>query len=156
LSRAVGPLLLAALWLAVAGCNSIYHRTQATLPPGPSAELRMRMDEAQQAENRAAQAGAKLRDDLVRGVSGETVQADLDRLELAAFELQRRTAAAQEVTAAAKEPPELAGEIGRLHLRSIALLDCVHAARKADRAAQVARLDELLRSPVAPATSATR
>jgi hypothetical protein len=147
---------VAALWLTATGCNSIYHRTQKLLPPEPGAQLTVRLDEARRAENFAAQAGTKLRDDLARGVSGETAQADLDRLELAALDLQRRTAAARDVATSNKGNPELASEIERLHLRSKAWLDYVQAARNADPAAQVARLDDLLRGPAAPATSVTR
>jgi hypothetical protein len=153
---AVGDLLLAALWLAASGCNSIYHRTQTVLPPEPGAQLRLRMDEARRAETLAAQTGTRLRDDLARGMSGERLQADFDRLELAAFELQRRAAAARDVAASSEAHPELAGEIERLHLRSKAWLDYVQAARQAEPAAQVRRLESLLGRPVAPEASRVR
>ena len=153
---AVGQLLLAVLWVAATGCTSIYHRTRATLPPEPGAQLTMRLDEARRAESVASQAGTRLRDDVARGLSGETLQADLDRLEMAAFELERRTQTARDVATSSQGHSEIASEIERLHLRSTALLDYVRAARKTDPAAQVARLDDLLRGPAAPPASATR
>ena len=148
--------LLAALWVAASGCTGLYNRTRATLPPEPGAQLTMRMDEARRAESVASQAGTRLRDDVARGLSAETLQADLDRLEMAAFELERRTQTARDVAIASEGHSEMASEIERLHLRSTALLDYVRAARKTDPAAQVARLDDLLRGPPAPPTSVTR
>jgi hypothetical protein len=112
------------------------------------------VDEAHRAENHAAQAGNRLRDDLTRHSTAEAIQADLDRLELAARDLQRRAEAVHDITSAAKESQELASEIERLHTRSKAWLDYVQAARRTDPAAQVAGLDDLIHSPAAPATSA--
>jgi hypothetical protein len=116
----------------------------------------MRMDEARRAESVASQAGTRLREDVARGLSGEILQADLDRLEMAAFELERRTETARDVAIASEGPSEVASEIERLHLRSAALLDFVRAARKTDPAAQVARLDLLIHGAPAPPTSVTR
>jgi hypothetical protein len=145
-------LILAAVWLSVAGCNSIYDRTQKVLPPEPGAQQTMRTEAARRAENLAAQTCTRLHEDLARGASKEIVQADLDRLEVAAFDLQRRTSEVREPGTSAKETPALTSEMERLRLRSKTLLDYVRAAREADAVTQLARLDDLLRSPAAPAT----
>jgi len=153
---AAGDLLLAALWLVASGCSSIYHRTQTVLPPEAGAQLKMRVDEARRAETLAAQAGTRLRDDFVHGSSGERLRADFDRLEMAAFDLQRLAAAARDVAATSAADPELAGEIERLQLRSKAWLDYVQTARQVEFAAQLRRLDSLLGGPVAPEGSGGR
>jgi hypothetical protein len=143
--RAVaGLVLLAALWLTTTGCTSIYHRTQKVLPPEPGAQLTLRLDEARRAESLTAQAGTRLRDDLARHLPGETIQADLDRLEMAALDLRRRTATARELAAVSQEHSEVAREIERLDLRSLAWLDCVKSAREAEPATRLAQLDSLL------------
>jgi hypothetical protein len=147
----IGQWILTAVWLAATGCNSAYQRTQKVLPPEPGAQLTRRVEEARHAEKLAAQAGTRLRDDLVRGVSGETIQADMDRLEMAALELQRRTAAVRDATTSANGTQELGSEIERLQLCSKALSDYVLAARQAGPATQLAQLDDLLRGPTAPA-----
>jgi hypothetical protein len=152
----VGHLIVAALWLTATGCNSIYHRVQKELPPEPGAQLTVRVEEARRAEKVAAQAGSKLRADLARRLPGEAIQADMDRLEMVALDLQRRAAAARDVAASSKGNPELASEVERLDQRSKAWLDFVQVARKSDPAAQGARLDALLHGPAAPATSAPR
>jgi hypothetical protein len=149
-------LIMVVLWLAVTGCSSIYYRTQKALPPEPGAELSLRVDEARRAENLLTQAGHRLRDDLDRRAPGESIQTDLDRVQMAALDLQRRTQAARDAASSANGHPEQADAIERLHLRSVAWLEFVQAARKADPAAQVARLDELLHSLAVPAPSATR
>lgn len=153
---AVGDLLLAVLWLVASGCNSIYHRTQTVLPPEPDARLRMHVDEARRAETLAARAGTRLRHDLVHGSPGERLRADFDRLEMAAFELQRRTETARDAVTASDGHSELASEIERLQLRSKAWLYYVQTARQAEPAAQAARLDKLLGGPLAPEGSGAR
>jgi hypothetical protein len=153
---AVGHLLLTTLWIAASGCTSVYHRTRATLPPEPGAQLAMRLDEARRAERFASQAGARLRDDLARGLSWEFVQADLDRLEMAAYELERRTQTVRETACFSEGHSEMAAELEHLNRRSTALLDYVNAVRKTDPSAHAERLDELLRSPPAPPTPAPR
>jgi hypothetical protein len=150
-----GPIL-AALWLATTGCNSIYHRAQKDLPVGASAQLTLYLEEARQAEALAEQAGTRLRNDLRGGVSGEALQADLDRLELAALDLQRRVLTARDVTASSSKQSALDAETEQLCLRSRAWLDYVQAARKAGPAVQVAQLDALLRSSSTTPTSTTR
>jgi hypothetical protein len=142
-------LLLASVGLGGSGCNSIYHRTRATLPPEPAAELGMRVADARRAESLAGQAGRKLQEHLNRGLSGEVIQADFDRLELAAFELERRGLAARDAQKRCGEPAALAGEIEQFHRRSNSWQDYVQANRHADLATQSRRLDALLRGPAA-------
>lgn len=145
----LGLLLLASLGIGGTGCNSIYQRTQATLPPGPTAELGMRVAEARRAESLAGQAGRKLFEHLNRGLSGEIIQADFDRLEVAAFELERRVLAARDAQARCSEPAELAGEIEQLKQRANSWQEYVQANRQADTTTQSRRLDALLRDPAA-------
>lgn len=153
---AVAHLLLGALWLAFTGCAAVYHRTQQALPPDPAAQLTMRVEEARHAETFAAQAAAELRDDLSRHSNERTIQADLDRLELAARDLQRRTAAAWEFAASCKGHPAAVEDIDRLDLRAKAWLEYVQAARQSGPAAQAQRLANLLRGPTPPDGPASR
>jgi hypothetical protein len=152
---AVGLITLSALWLTATGCNLIYHRTQKELPPESGAQLSMRVQEARRAEKLTAQAGTRLHDDLARHLPGETIQADLDRLEVAALDLRRRTATARDAAAGSKEHSEVAAEIQRLDLRSQAWLHYVESSRNAEPATQLSQLDSLLYGP-APARSANR
>ena len=116
----------------------------------------MRVEEARHAETFAAQAAARLRDDLSRHSNERTIQADLDRLELAARDLQRRTAAAREVAASCKGHPAAVEDIDRLDLRARAWLEYVQAARQSGPAAQAQRLANLLRGPTPPDGPASR
>jgi hypothetical protein len=149
-------MILAALWLTATGCNSIYHRTQKELPPERGAQLSMRLQEVRRAENLTAQAGTRLHDDLARHLPGETIQADLDRLEVAALDLRRRTTTARDAAAVSKEHSEIAAEIERLDLRSQAWLDYVKSSRNSEPATRLSQLDSLLHGSAAPASSANR
>ena len=112
------------------GCHSIYHRARETLPPDPCAQLRLRIDEARRAEAFAAQANGKLRASLDRRLTGPTLEADVDRLEMAAFELERRVAAARDVAPLCEEQPQLAGEIERLQLQARVWQNYVNGVRR--------------------------
>lgn len=109
----------------------------------------MRVAEARRAESLAGQAGRKLFEHLNRGLSGEIIQADFDRLEVAAFELERRVLAARDAQARCSEPAELAGEIEQLKQRANSWQEYVQANRQADTTTQSRRLDALLRDPAA-------
>lgn len=151
-----GRLMLAALLAAVAGCNSIYHRSRPTLSPDPCAELRLRIHEARQAESAVAQAGGRLRDHLTRGVTGDALRADLDRLEGAVLDLDRRVATAREAARACPGQAPLTSEVDGLAGRSASWLDYLHAAREADPASRLPRLEELLRGPPPPELAPSR
>jgi hypothetical protein len=148
-----GFLLLAALCSLGSGCSSMYHRARPKLPPEPRAQLGMRMAEALHADSLALDAGRILRDHLRRGVSGETIQTDLDRLEMCAFELKRRTLAARDVSNSCAQKDQRADEIDRLNRRSNSWLDYVEVARRTSPAAQAKRLEALLGDAVVFAPS---
>lgn len=152
----VGRLMLAALCAAVAGCNSIYHRSRPALSPDPCAELRLRLREARQAESAVAQAGGRLRDHLSRGVTGDAIRADLDRLEGAVLDLDRRVATARDAARACSDQAPLTSEVDRLAGRPASWLDYLHAAREAGPACQLPRLEELLRGPPPPEFAPSR
>src|SRR5688572_26513677 len=76
--------LMVAICIGQFSCTSIYHRTQRHLPPEPTAELRLRLAEAAEAENLAKQAAVKLFDNLQREKPGTMIDTDFDRLEAAA------------------------------------------------------------------------
>jgi hypothetical protein len=138
-------LLLIAACTGLTGCTSIYHRALAKFPSQPCDELKMRVQEAQGGERLARQAGVKLRADLEQGMSGEIIQADFDRLEMLALELQRRVLAARDATAQTETAAPLAAEFERLQRRSASWLNYVQTSRHADVATQTEKLDgELL------------
>ena len=143
-------LCLIALSLAATGCSSVYHRTRLKLPPGPCAQLKLRIEQARRAERFTVQAGSKLREHLHRTATGETLQTDLDRLAMAAFDLERRVMAAQDVAGVCEQQPQPAGEMELLRLRAKAWLDFIATARQADSMAQERQLDTLLRGSPAP------
>jgi len=136
--------VVAAVWLAGAGCTSVYERAEQAMPPDPGSRLTLRVEEARRAEGLCTQSCARLHDDLARHAPAETVSADLDRLELAGFDLKRRTMAAREAVGSSQPAPDLSREIGRLEARSKAVLDYVGLARNAEPATQSARLEPLL------------
>jgi len=138
--------VMAAVWLAGAGCTSVYERAEQAVPPDPGNRLTLRVEEARRAEGLCTQSCARLHDDLARHAPADTVSADLDRLELAGFDLQRRTTAAREAAASSNATPETSHELDHLEARSKAVLDYVRLARKAEPAAQFARLEALLQA----------
>jgi len=107
----------------------------------------MRLAEAKRAESSAVQAGRKLRDHLNRGLSGEIIQADFDRLELAVSDLDRRVLTSRDAQARCSAPAELAGEIERLRRRADAWRDYLQTSRRAEPGAQSEQLEALLREP---------
>jgi hypothetical protein len=154
-----GPIVLAGLLLLAipcifgSGCSAMYHRARTKLPPEPRAQLEMRIDEALHADSLALHAARILRDHLQRGVSGETIQTDLDRLEMSAFELKRRALAAGDVSNSCAQEGQRTEEIDRLNRRSNSWLDYVEGARRTSPAVQSERLEALLSDPVVFAPS---
>lgn len=143
-------ILLVVLGLSGAGCNSIYRQTRATLRPEPDAQLEFRIAEAQAAEKFAGQALAKLRERLDRGLSGEAVEPDVDRLEVSALELERQVASARDAAARCAEPTQAAQEIERLAGRARELLEQVQVVRRGGNSANARQLDDSLQGSAKP------
>jgi hypothetical protein len=137
-------VLLFALSIGGTACTSIYHRTHTELPPEATAELRMRVEEAGQAEGSARQAGASLLESLQRGRPRTVTETDFDRLEAAAFDLERRVRAARDAAQRCGEPVGHGAEIERLSKQARAWLEYVQANRAADPAAQLRQLRAVL------------
>ena len=137
-------LLLVAVCTGLAGCSSIYRRTWATFPPESGAELKIRVEEAQRVERLARQAGVKLRDNLKQGESREIIQADFDRIEMLALELQRRVMTARDVAPQTGPGASLAAELEDLQRRSESWLDYVRSSRHEAAAAQARQLEALM------------
>lgn len=138
-------LLLSLLCPGGTGCTSIYRRARNELPPEPVAELNLRVADAGQAERLARQAEARLRNDLQRQKPPAVTGIDFDRLEAAAFELERRVLAARDAAERCGRPTDSMAEIERLSRQARAWLDYVQANRGAGPAIQLQRLDGLLR-----------
>ena len=136
--------LMVAICIGQFSCTSIYHRTQRHLPPEPTAELRLRLAEAAEAENLAKQAAVKLFDNLQREKPGTMIDTDFDRLEAAAFDLERRASAARDAAERCGKSAEFAGEIERLKRQAQSWLEYVQANRAAHRDTQVQQLQALL------------
>lgn len=130
--------------MASAGCTSIYHRTRSELPADPAAEVELRLQEARQAADQASQAARKLLGHLRQAKSGAVISTDFDRLEAAAYELERRTLAARDATARHDTAAEWIAELERLLGQAQAWLACVQAHRTSERAKQINQLETLL------------
>ena len=138
-------VLMVVLCLSGVGCGSIYHETQAKLPPEPFAQLTFRIKEAQQAEQLAGQSITRLRDQLKQnGTSAETFAGDIDRLMAAAFEFERRVASVLDAAAHCEGKTQLASEIERLQGRSAELQEYVQALRRDGNSLNARQLDDLL------------
>jgi len=148
--RAASILLMFSLALGGVGCGSIYHRTRALLPPDPFVQLQVRIDEAHHAEKLAQQAGTRLRDGFKQGLDEEAIGIDVDRVETAAFEFERRVASARDAAERCKEQTRFAGELERLGRRSHDLMNYVQSLRRADPSATAALLDNYLRGSAKP------
>jgi hypothetical protein len=138
-------LFLVALAIAQTGCTSIYSRTRTQFPPQPSAELSLRVAEARGAESLAEQSAAKLLDSLQRQKPAIISETDFDRLEAAAFDLERRVWAARDAAEPCGNSSKLTAEIKELECRAGSWLDYVQTHRDADVTTQVKKLQALLR-----------
>lgn len=142
--RAAGGTLLCVLTLAATACTSIYHRTQSGLPPDPAAELELRIREARQAADQADQAARKLLGHLRQPKADAIISADFDRLEAAAYEVERRALAARDAGGPPDGRPDTAAAIEPILKRAETWLAYVQSHRSADRATQIVRLEALL------------
>jgi len=140
-------VLLFALLIGAAGCASIYHQTRSGLPPEPPAEVELRISEARKAQDQARQAGRKLLGHLRQAKPGATIAADFDRLEAAAFELERRALAARDAVEPPRQGVEAISEIERFLESSQTWLAFVQSNRLAEPATQFAQLEALLAQP---------
>jgi hypothetical protein len=143
-------LLMFVLGLGGAGCGSIYQKTRATLPPEPCAQLKFRVDEAQRAEKLVELTITKLRDRLNQGLSGEAIGTDVDRVEAAAFEFERKVASAQDAAAHCAGQTHLASEIERFQEQSRHLLEHIQAVRRDGNSTNARQLEELLQTSAKP------
>ena len=82
--------------LLVAGCGSAYHRARADLPPGSDAKVALRVRDAQAAQRRADAALETLLASLDAS-DVPRVATDADRVELAAFDIEREALAMDDV-----------------------------------------------------------
>jgi hypothetical protein len=126
------------------GCNSIYHRTWDAFSPKPGDPLKLRLDEARNADARANQAGDRLLADLKVGSSIPVVQADFDRLEAASLELERRVLIVRDEVRDNEEQTALAVEIVRLGRHAQCWQDYVRGNRQEEAAVAAQRLGLLL------------
>jgi len=148
--RCCGSVLLIFVLGFGAGCGSVYHRTRASLPPEPCAQLKYRVEEAQRAEKLAEQTITTLRERLNQGLSGAAIETDVDRAEAGAFELERQVASAHDAAAHCEGQVQLAGEIERLQRRASDLRESVQAVRRGDNSVTIHQLDDLLNGAVKP------
>lgn len=149
--RVAGWLLMVfVLGCSSIGCRSIYHETRASYPADPCARLKLRIAEAQQAESRAAQAAARLRDRFTQGVTGQSLEADVDRLETAAREFGRRVATVQDAALTCNQRSELTAGMSGLQLRAEQMLETAVLIRRDGVAATLPQLNALLHNPVQP------
>lgn len=135
---------MAAVCIGQMGCNSIYHRAWTMLPAEPESQLKMRVEEAHRTVRLATEAGTKLLADLKSGVESDLIQADFDRVEMFALELQRRVLATRDIPGASGLDSRLGDEIERLQMCSETWLTFVATARREGVAAQLRRLEEVL------------
>jgi hypothetical protein len=132
------------------GCRSIYHETRASYPADPCARLKLRIAEAQQAESRAAQAAARLRDRFTQGVTGQSLEADVDRLETAAREFGRRVATVQDAALTCNQRSELTAEMSDLQLGADQMLETIQLLRRDGVAATLPQLNAPPHNPIQP------
>ena len=137
-------MLLVSLIVGGTGCTSIYHRAQSQLPPEPGAELRLRVTEAQQAAKTVNKACARLLDSLEGRKSGSVTGPDFDRLEAAAFELERRVCALRDAVKRCGEQGKEADTIDGFNRLAQSRIEYVRANRLADRTVQLRELQHLV------------
>lgn len=112
------------------GCRNLYSQTQSIYPADSSDRLRMRIQDAQQAERRAEQASAILHQRLAAGISGPNLKPDVDRFELAALDFQRHLASARDAAQNINHDDRTEGELARLERRATQLRKDVQIARQ--------------------------
>jgi len=142
--------LLPALSLINAGCRGIYRDSEKIFPPDPCARLKLRLDQARQAQRQADLAAARLRDRYTKGVTPEQLETDLDRFELAARESARRLAAISDTISGCDQSESFDSEVQRLQAHSAQTLEAVHLLRSEGLAYTLRLLDRLLESTTNP------
>lgn len=147
---AASLLVVLALGLVGAGCQHIYREAEEIYPPDPCARLKLRIDQARQAREKADRAAARLRDRSAKGMADKTLEPDVDRLEMAAREFARRTAAVSDAVASCEQSDLFAAEMQRLRLLSEQLFEAVQLIRSDGLSATLPLLDRLLQSPPQP------
>lgn len=98
-------------------------------PADASDRLRLRIEEAQQAEQRAAQAAITLREQVAQDANVHRIESDIDRLEQASLDLKRRVAAARDAAADDELKEQLIAELDRLEQRAAQFLEEVRQMR---------------------------
>jgi hypothetical protein len=135
---------LVLLLLAATSCTSSYHRAQAQLPAEPAAALNLRLAEAEQAQRLAREAAQKLCNNLLHGDRREDLEVAFDRLEAAAYELQRRVLAASDAEEKCGKTDYSRAAIERLNTRALAWIAYVETHRDPDAPSRVGALEVLL------------
>jgi hypothetical protein len=136
---------LVLLLLAASGCTSTYRRAQAQHPPEPAAELSLRIAETEQAERLAKNAAQKLYNKLRQEDRREDLEVAFDRLEAAAYELERRVLAARDAEKKCGKSDTSAAAIERLSTRASAWIAYVESRRDPDASSRILRLEVLLK-----------
>jgi hypothetical protein len=102
--------------------------------------------EARQAGKQCDKAAARLLDSLQHQKSGAVIQVDFDRLETAAFDLERRVLAATDAAARCTKAGQSEDALGQLGCRAQTWLEYVHVNRAADPTQQLQNLRVLTQS----------
>lgn len=136
-------VLLGLLGGGGAGCGSIFRQTTVAYPSAPCSRLELRMDETRRAGQRVHEAVAILRDHAARNPSTERVATDVDRLEVAAFELSRCSAAARDAAADCEQAASWASELEMYRQQARRLLDATAHLRRVGPPPTVAQVDAL-------------
>jgi hypothetical protein len=146
-------LLILATGLGGAGCGGIYRDSSKIYPADPNARLRLRIDQARQAEKRAEQAAARLRDRFAEGLGGEQLAPDVDRLEMAAHEFDRCVAAVSDAAVNCEEADKAAAEVDAMRQRAAQLLEAIQRIRNDGIPSSLPLLDRLFPNPNRAGTS---
>jgi hypothetical protein len=139
------PGWLVLLFLVASGCTSSYHRAQAQLPPEPAAELSLRIAEAEQAQRLARDAAQKLYNNLRQEDRREDLEVAFDRLEAAAYDLERRVLAARDAEEKCGKSNHSRAAIERLNARAFAWITFVETHRDPDAPGRIRTLGVLLK-----------
>jgi hypothetical protein len=143
-------LLVFALGLGNVGCHGIYRESEEIYPPDPCARLKLKLDQARQAQKQVEQAATRLRDRVAKGVAGKALEPDIDRLEMEAREFGRRVAAVSDSVAGCEQSDQFAAQVQSLRKSSAQMLETVQLIRRDDLNSKLPLIDRLLASPTQP------
>jgi hypothetical protein len=132
-------------FLAATGCSSIYGRARKEMPPEPTAELKLRVAEAERAETLVHRAGMQLLESLQKEKSAPVQVTDFNRLEAATYDLERRVLAARDTLVGRFQAEDTMPELERLEQRARAWLGFVQKGDGADRPTKIRELEMLLK-----------